>query len=457
MSELPFNSVGLEFPKGRIIVNLAPADYAKEGTHYDLPIIMGILISKNIIPAEETDSFIFMGELSLDGGLNPVNGVLPAAIHAQSERRGLICPAANANEALWSGNKNILAPTQLMEIVNHFKGRQLLSQPSHNRIVENKITYPDLKDVKGQHSAKRALEIAASGGHNMLMVGPPGSGKSMLASRLPGIVPDMDVKEMLENTMIASISGNLPAGRIKQARPYRDPHHSASMVSIVGGGKTPRPGEITLAHNGVMFLDELPEFPRNVLESLRQPIETGKITVSRAQAHVTFPANFQLIAAMNPCKCGYLGDQSKSCNKAPICGIDYQSKLSGPLLDRIDLHIEVPAITPNDLEKHSEEESSNIVAQRVTKVRQVQKTRYQHHKIRTNSEADGELLRKVATPDEKGKNLLQNAHKSFNLSMRAYNRILRLSRTIADMEGSETVKHNHIAESLSYRLRGIGK
>ncbi|NDB70841.1 MAG: ATP-binding protein, partial [Methylocystaceae bacterium] len=340
-------------------------------------------------------------------------------------------------EACWAGDIDILAPGNLLELVNHFKGTQTLKRPEISNTANDDapVEYPDLRDIKGQESAKRALEVVASGGHNLLMIGPPGSGKSMLASRLPGIIPGLDSKEMLDVSMIASITGQLGEGNIRRTRPFRDPHHNCSMAAMVGGGKKALPGEVTLAHNGVLFLDELPEFPRQVLDSLRQPLETGTIMIARAEAHITYPANFQLVAAMNPCRCGYLGDASRACNKAPRCAMDYQSKISGPMFDRIDVHIDVPPVTPSDLNKAPSKEGTAEVAQRVLRAREIQSERYKNDGIRTNAEADGELLYKVAAPDDAGKKMLDNAYEKMGLSMRGYNRVLRVARTIADMEG----------------------
>lgn len=444
------SSIGLSLPPSRITVNLAPADLLKEGSHYDLAIAIGLMVEMNIIEQDQVDKFVVLGELSLDGSLTSVSGVLPAAIHAASLDKGIICPFVNGPEGLWAGDIEILATRNLLALINHFKGTQIISPPVKSTAVE-RIKYPDLSDIKGQETAKRALEIAASGNHNILMVGPPGSGKSMLASRLPGITPELDSREMLDVSMIESITNKLSEGKIKTQRPFRDPHHSCSMAAMVGGGKKASPGEVTLAHNGVLFLDELPEFPRGVLDSLRQPIETGNVTVSRAQAHITYPANFQLVAAMNPCRCGYLGDQNRTCNKAPRCAVDYQSKISGPLFDRIDIHIDVPPVTPQDINDNSPSESSEFVAKRVAKARDIQKKRYAGLAIFTNSQADGEILKKHATPDKEGLELLEKAFSSMGLSMRGYNRVLRVARTIADMEESENVKKHHIAEALSYR------
>ncbi len=449
------NSLGLSLPPARMTVNLAPADVTKEGSHYDLAIAIGLMVEMRILNAEDVAGYVVLGELSLDGSITAVAGVLPAAIHALSIGKGVICPKVNGSEACWAGEIDILAANNILELINHFKGTQVISRPSIQPDYEESISYPDLLDIKGQETAKRALEVAASGNHNMLMIGPPGSGKSMLASRLPGIIPELDSREMLDVSMISSITNSLDGGKIKRTRPFRDPHHSCSMAAMIGGGKKALPGEITLAHNGVLFLDELPEFPRMVLDSLRQPLETGHVMVARANAHVTYPANFQLVAAMNPCRCGYLGDQSRCCNKAPRCAVDYQSKISGPLFDRIDIHIEVPPVTTSDLNKPASHEGTAEVLQRVKNTREIQQKRYKNVDITTNSQADGELLLSIATPDRDGKALLDSAFSIMGLSMRGYNRVLRVARTIADMEGSDGVTKNHIAEALSYRKISI--
>ena len=434
------NSLGLSLPPSRMTVNLAPADVIKEGSHYDLAIALGLMVEMNVLQNDDISNYVVLGELSLDGSVTNIAGTLPAAIHAASQGKGIICPKKNGAEACWAGEIEILAANNLLELINHFKGTQVITPPEIKFDEVANTNYPDLRDIKGQESAKRALEVAAAGGHNMLMMGPPGSGKSMLASRLPGITPELSTSEMLDVSMIESISSNIEDGKIKRERPFRDPHHSCSMAAMIGGGKRAKPGEITLAHNGVLFLDELPEFPRQVLDSLRQPLETGKVMVSRVNAHVTYPANFQLVAAMNPCRCGYMGDANRACNKAPKCAVDYQSKISGPLFDRIDIHIEVPPVTPMDLNKEPPKEGTREVLQRVKGVREIQEKRYEGMDISTNSQADGEVLLQVASPDNEGKRLLDTAYEKMGLSMRGYNRVLRVARTIADMQSSEKVQ-----------------
>lgn len=445
-------AMGLALPPKRITVNLSPADLLKEGTHFDLPIALGVLASMEVISADELTTHMALGELALDGALSPVAGVLPAAIHASSRSMSLICPGAQGGEAAWAGDVEVLAPKNLLELINHFKGRQLLSPPEP-KLADEELAYPDLADIKGQETAKRALEVAAAGGHNLLMVGPPGAGKSMLAQRLPGILPPLDPGEALEVSMVHSIAGELKDGSLIRRRPFRSPHHSASMPALVGGGVRARPGEISLAHLGVLFLDEFPEFPRQTLESLRQPMETGEAAVARANAHTTYPARFQLVAAMNPCRCGYLGDPGQECNRVPKCAIDYQSKISGPMFDRIDIHIDVPAVSAADLTLPPPSETSADVAERVAHARARQMERYAKagSAIRTNADADGKLLEAVATPDAEGQKLLHDAADRLKLTARGYHRVLRVARTLADLENADGVSRVHTAEALTYR------
>jgi magnesium chelatase family protein len=456
------HALGLALPPKRITVNLAPADLQKEGSHYDLPIAIGLLAVMGVLPEEEIDRFVALGELALDGAILPVAGVLPAGLHARAIDRGLICPAATGGEAAWACGADVLAPPNLLALVNHFKGTQVLSPPEP-RLQENAGADPDLKDIKGQESAKRALEVAAAGAHNLLMVGPPGSGKSMLAARLPGLLPPLTPAEALEVSMVHSLAGLLDGGRLLRRRPFRDPHHSASLPALVGGGMRAKPGEISLAHQGVLFLDELPEFARATLESLRQPLETGRVAVARANAHVTYPARFQLVAAMNPCRCGHLDDPALACSKAPRCASEYQSRISGPLFDRIDLHVDVPAVSPADLSLPPPREGSAAVAARVAAAREVQAARYAETPapgrgpVRANADADGELLERVAAPDAPGRTLLTEAAERMRLSARGYHRVLRVARTLADLDGAGGVRRIHVAEALAYRRVAPGR
>ena len=449
------SAVGLSLPPKRITVNLAPASLIKEGSHFDLPIALGLLVDMDVVAADDLADYCALGELGLDGSIASVSGVLLAAINAAAGHRGLICPAASGGEAPWAGDLDILAAPDLLSLINHLKGTQLLPQPAKSLAREPAVV-AELSDIKGQEIAKRALEVAAAGGHNMLMIGPPGAGKSMLAARLAGILPPLDATETLEVSMIQSVAGSIAGGQLTRQRPFRDPHHSASLAALVSGGSRAKPGEVTLAHLGVLFLDELPEFARNALEALRQPLESGRITVSRANAHVTYPARVQLVAAMNPCRCGYLDDPVQGCGRAPKCGIEYQSKISGPLFDRIDLHVEVAAVEAADLSLPPPAEGSAEVAARVAMARAIQSARYaaavdNDYPIRTNAEADGDLLAQVATPDGDGTRLLTEATDQLKLSARGYHRVLRVARTLADLDAVEGVRRSHIAEALSYR------
>lgn len=443
-------SLGLSLPPKRITINLSPADLPKEGAHYDLPIALALLAAMGVTDAEQLADHVAVGELSLDGRVVSSPGVLLAAIHAAGLDKGLICPASQGAEARWAGGIPILAAPDLIGLLNHLKGIQVLPVPEPGEAAPPGRG-PDLAQVKGQESAKRALEITAAGGHNLLMIGPPGAGKSLLAACLPGILPELTPAEALEVSMVASVAGTLEDGRISRARPFRAPHHSASMAALTGGGLKVRPGEVSLAHLGVLFLDELPEFQRGVLDSLRQPLETGEVTVARANAHVTFPARVQLVAAMNPCRCGHLGDPALGCSRAPRCAADYQSKVSGPLLDRIDLHVEVDPVSAADLALPPPGEGSAEVAARVAAARRVQTERLAGTGLRTNAELDGAALEAQAMPDEAGRKLLLQAAEAMRLSARGYTRMLRVARTIADLAGAETVGRIHVAEALSYR------
>lgn len=443
-------AMGLALPPKRITINLSPADLPKDGSHYDLPIALALLAAMGVTDAEQLTEWMAVGELALDGRIVPSPGVLLAALHASEEEIGLICPAAQGAEAKWASGIPVLAAPDLVSLLNHLKGTQQLPEPSRGE-VELPAPMADLKQVKGQETAKRALEIAAAGGHNLLMVGPPGAGKSLLASCLPGILPKLTPAEALEVSMVASVAGLLEGGRISRQRPFRAPHHSASMAALTGGGLKVKPGEVSLAHLGVLFLDELPEFQRAVLDSLRQPLETGSIDVARANAHVTFPARVQLVAAMNPCRCGHLGDPALACSRAPRCAADYQSKVSGPMLDRIDLHVEVDPVSAADMALPPPSEGSAEVAARVARARTIQTARAAETGARSNAQLAGEALEKYATPDDAGLALLMQAADSMRLSARGYTRMLRVARTIADMSGADRVGRIHIAEALSYR------
>ncbi len=446
------SALSVALPSKRITINLSPADLPKEGSHFDLPIAMALLAALEILPAEEVAETVALGELSLDGALVPVTGALPAAMAAAAGEYALFCPAPCGPEAAWVEATRVLAPRTLIDVIRHFSGQAPLS-PARPGEVRREDGLRDLFDVKGQERAKRALEIAAAGRHHVLMVGTPGSGKSMLAARLPGILPPLSPSEALETSMIHSIAGLLEQGGISRTRPFREPHHTASVAAVVGGGKGAKPGEISLAHNGVLFLDELPEFPRMVLETLRQPIETGEVVVARANAHIRYPCRFMLVAAANPCKCGYLSDPGRACARAPACGDDYLGRISGPLLDRFDLRVEVPPVAFSDLDLPASGDPSSVVAGRVAAARKLQATRFSAHPgLRANADAEGALLEEIASPDTDGRALLTQAAERFGLSARGYHRLLRVARTIADLDDSPELRAPHMAEAISYRL-----
>ncbi len=446
------SSMAIALPSKRITINLSPADLPKEGSHFDLPIAVALLTALEIIPPDAAEGAVSLGELSLDGSLVPVVGALPAAMTAAAEDRILLCPRSSSAEAAWVDATQVIGAESLGDVVRHFSGQAPLpaAKPGEVTLEPNAR---DLRDVKGQERAKRALEIAAAGRHHLIMIGTPGSGKSMMAARLPSILPPLTPTEALETSMVQSLCGLLDEGGISRTRPFREPHHTASMAAIVGGGKGAKPGEISLAHNGVLFMDEFPEFPRTVLETLRQPIESGEVMVARANAHVKYPCRFMLAAAANPCKCGYLTDPARACSRAPVCGEDYLGRISGPLMDRFDLRIEVPPVGFTDLDLPPSGDSSTTVAARVEQARQVQAERYGNTpSVHQNADAEGKLLEDIAAPDAEGKDLLLKAAERFGLSARAFHRILRVARTIADLEGAPDVRRPHVAEALSFRI-----
>ncbi len=445
--------LGLALPPKRVLVNLAPADLAKEGSHYDLPIALALLAAMEILPREELAGFAALGELSLDGSILPVAGVLPAALGASQRGLGLICPASQGGEAAWAGRGEVLAPPDLPAILNHFRGVQVMSPPEPPRIEREAWGGPCLSEVKGQESAKRALEIAAAGGHNLLMIGPPGAGKSMLAARLPGLLPDLSPGEALELSMVHSVAGLLRDGKLLTRPPFREPHHSASQAALIGGGQRARPGEISLAHHGVLFLDEWPEFPRPALEALRQPMETGRAVIARANAHVEYPARFQCIAAMNPCRCGHLGEAGRECSRAPRCGEEYGERLSGPLLDRMDITLQVQAVPPAELSRAPGGETTARIAARVQAARDIQRARWGEGGPRHNAAADGALLEERGALLPEARQLLEQAAERLGLSARGFVRSIRLARTIADLAGSASIQRAHLAEALAYRGR----
>ena len=397
--------MAIALPSKKITINLSPANLPKEGSHFDLSIAMALLTALEILPRDDVASTVALGELSLNGNLVPVIGALPAAMAAATEDRILLCPAACGPEAAWVDAAKVIAPTSLAAVIRHYTGQAVLD-PAKPGEVHTTSDALDMAEVKGQEKAKRALEIAAAGRHHMLMVGSPGSGKSMLSKRIPGILPPMKPIEALETSMIHSLAGVLEEGGINRTRPFQEPHHTASTAAIIGGGRTAKPGQISLAHNGVLFLDEFPEFPRSVLETLRQPIEAGEVMVARANAHVKYPCRFMLIAAANPCKCGYLADASRACARVPICGEDYMGRISGPLMDRFDLRVDVPPVAYTDLDLPEDGESSAVIGGRVAAAREVQAKRFADvDDVRTNAEAEGRVLEEFATPDSEGRDL----------------------------------------------------
>ena len=452
---------GYSFPAKKVVVNLAPADLKKGGTGYDLPIAIGILIEEEVLNSEQVKDYAFLGELSLDGAIRGISGVLPLVLGLKEAGiKNVIVPEINAKEAALNGEVNVYGASHLVDVVNHFTLKPLDKimidinkyLASAQNIVDDNIY--DFKDVKGQHKAKRALEIAAAGGHNVLMVGSPGSGKTLMAKCFASILPPLKAQEALELTKIYSICGLLsPNEPLMATRPFRPVHHTASANGIIGGGSTPKPGEITLAHRGVLFLDEMVEFPRQVLEVLRQPLEDGEIVISRAKHSIKYPAKFMLLGAMNPCPCGFLGDKEKQCTCSDFQINRYLAKLSGPLLDRIDIQIDVPRLTPSELlASTAKEEDSATIRQRVIEARQIQTKRYENENILTNSELTSKLIKKYCQIDEQTQQLMKVAVVKYQLSGRKYDRILKLARTIADLEKSENITQSHVMQALQYKL-----
>ena len=454
-----FFQLGIGFPSKRVIINMAPADIPKAGSHYDLPVALAILGAMEAFDVSILENAISIGELGLDGNLSYVSGTICAAMLASEKKLSLICPKACENEVIWSGNKDIIAAPNITSLLNHLSGASQISPPKISNLNKDNFNFGvDMSDVCGQDFAKRAIEIAASGGHNVLMIGPPGSGKSMIASRMKTIIPMLSSTEALETTCIYSLAGMLPKEGLIYQPPYRDPHNSASLISIVGGGADAKPGELSLAHNGILFLDELPEFQRSTIEALRQPLETNEITISRAKEHITYPANIQLIAAMNPCKCGYYGDPNKQCSKAPKCALEYRNRISGPILDRFDMVIYVNNIKMSELFETNERESSKTIRSRVEKTRGIQQSRaanYGINELYLNGKAKSKYLEDITRLDNDSKIFFQKAIEYSNLSARGCHKILRVARTIADMEFCNTIQKNHISEALQYRLLNI--
>ena len=450
------SSLGLALPAKRVAVNLAPADIPKEGAHFDLPIAMGILVAMGVVPADSLDGFLVLGELSLSAEINKVSGILPVALYASAIGLALVCPSENGPEAAWAGQIDIVAPSRLSDLISHIRGATRLPAPEPF-LLSDQEAGPDMADIAGQETARHALEIAATGGHHMLMIGPSGAGKSMLASRLPSLLPPLTPEEALETTIIHSVAGLLAVSGLVSKRPFRDPHHSVSMASLVGGDIKALPGEASLAHNGILFLDELAEFSRTTLDGLRQPLETGEIIIARANHHIRYPSRFQLIAAMNPCRCGYLSDAERACSKAPICAQNYMARISGPMLDRFDIMLDVDEVSPAHLLAPHDSEPTASIKQRIDNARHFASQRLKANNPQLNATMDAAEIKTELEHNPEITDILNRAMTAQKLSARGLHKAVRVARTIADLNASAKISKLHMLDALSYRHFLTGK